>query len=50
MWKFSWQSAAFRICGGVFLIACAIWQILSSFQEQKIFSEGFAKTSAPANT
>ena len=47
MWKLSCQSTAFRMCGGVFLLVCAIWQMLFSFQEQKTFSEGFEKTSAP---
>lgn len=43
----SFQSSAFRICGFVVLLICAVWQMLLSYQEQKGFNEKFDKNQAP---
>lgn len=40
----SYQGIAFRICGFTILLACAVWQMWFSYQEQKDFSERFEQT------
>lgn len=43
----SFRNTAFRICGFVVLLACAVWQMVFSYQEQQSFSEKFNKAQAP---
>lgn len=41
------QSMVLRICCFGILLACAIWQMLFSYQEQRIFGEKFDKAQPP---
>jgi tetratricopeptide (TPR) repeat protein len=46
MSKSTCQGIAFRICGFTVLVACAVWQMLFSIQEQRDFNAGSEKALA----